>query len=146
MQPSWGEPLWELQDVRPLRSPTLRSYFFYVIAAPTALSTTTTLLNIPCRCRDPHFHLASIPAGRGAAASCTTPAFGPAGVSRLVSYLPLPRVLLRLPMPPSFFCRFSPIKVRFLIIREAVGHDGPNVFGLPLAIPAPSDCRLHKLI
>ena len=47
------------------------------------------------------------------------------------------------------FCRFSPIKVRFLV-REAVEHDGPYVFRLPLAVLAPSDLasdgQLHKLI
>ena len=76
---------------------------FLRYAAPAALLTTATLLYIPCRCGDRHFYLLSIPAGRGAAASCTTQVFGLAGVSRSVSYLTLPRVLLRLPMPLSIF-------------------------------------------
>ena len=49
------------------------------------------------------------------------------GVSLSVSYLPLPRALLRLHMSLAP-CRFSPIKVRFLITWEAVEHDGPYVF------------------
>lgn len=138
MQPSWGEPLWELQDVRSLVNSSL-AVLSYVM--PHSQPCQRQQCYVPCWCRDSHFRRTSIPARRGAAASRATPTLG----SHFRSVIFPRRAPFSSYICHSPFCGFSVIKVRFLITWEAVEHDGPYVIYLHLTILAPADCRhIHK--
>lgn len=96
MQPSWGEPLWELQDVRALVDPNLTALLFSLYIMLAALLTTTMplflLVQKPSRLSDVHSRWKkrrNISRDSGV------------GVSLSVSYLPLPHAVLRLHMPLS---------------------------------------------
>jgi hypothetical protein len=94
VQPSWGESLWELQDVRSLVNPVLLHYLRY--SALTALSTTTMLLSPLVQ----RLSLLSDVHSRWTRRRSIS-RDSDVGVSLSVSYLPSPRTLFLLHMPLS---------------------------------------------